>query len=59
MLPAERRREMARLIKNRGAVNTRELAEALGISTMAVGQGSGRPPRLIVLEHAPAGHALL
>ena len=23
---------------------------------MAVGQGSGRPPRLIVLEHAPAGH---
>ena len=36
MLPAERRREMARLIKNRGAVNTRELAEALGISTMTV-----------------------
>ena len=36
MLPAERRREMARLIKSRGAVNTRELAEALGISTMTV-----------------------
>ena len=36
MLPAERRREMARLIKNKGAVNTRELAEALGISTMTV-----------------------
>lgn len=36
MLPAERRRELARIIKNRGAVNTRELADALGISTMTV-----------------------
>lgn len=36
MLPVERRKKMARLIKNRGAVNSRELAETLGISIMTV-----------------------
>lgn len=36
MLPVERRKKMARLIKNRGAVNSRELAETLGISVMTV-----------------------
>lgn len=36
MLPVERRRKMARLIKRQGAVNSRELAEALGISVMTV-----------------------
>ena len=36
MLPVERRRKMARLIKSQGAVNSRELAKALGISVMTV-----------------------
>ena len=36
MLPVERRKKMARLIKNRGALNSRELAETLGISVMTV-----------------------
>ncbi|WP_291440763.1 DeoR/GlpR family DNA-binding transcription regulator [Desulfovibrio sp.] len=36
MLPVERRRKMAHIIKSQGAVNTRELAEILGISIMTV-----------------------
>lgn len=36
MLPAERRQKMARTIKQQGAVNTRDLAKALGISIMTV-----------------------
>ena len=36
MLPAERRQKMSRIIKQQGAVNTRDLAEALGISIMTV-----------------------
>lgn len=36
MLPAERRRKMAQMINEQGAVNTRDLAEALGISIMTV-----------------------
>lgn len=36
MLPEKRRKEMARIIKSQGAVNTRELAESFGVSTMTV-----------------------
>lgn len=36
MLPAERRQKMSRIINEQGAVNTRDLAEALGISIMTV-----------------------
>lgn len=36
MLPAERRRKMTRIINERGAVNTGDLAKSLGISAMTV-----------------------
>lgn len=37
-------------------LDEKDLAEASMNCLLAVGQGSARPPRLIVLEHAPAGH---
>lgn len=37
-------------------LDEKDLAEAGMNCLLAVGQGSARPPRLIVLEHAPEGH---
>ncbi len=57
VLLAERAQELA---KEKGFTCTVLDEEALRSEGMgcllAVGQGSARPPRLIVLEHAPAGH---
>lgn len=36
MLPAERRKKMARIIQSKGAINTHDLALVLGVSTMTV-----------------------